>query len=625
MPTHRPQSAKTKVAAIRQQMDHDQLAAAQASARRLLTHSPTSGEALDLLREIAERQGQFEQALYYAQQSSTLEPDDVVRTQRLASVLSLLGRHDEAIVALRTVVARAPDDPDAHRQLCAALLEAKRLIDAEHAARAALQIHPSDHQLAVALASSLLEQGRARAAGEVLSRLLFEHQQDPSTASFLATVVNYEYPVNAPRIFATHQNYGRLLELSTFVQPIKHERPARGAARTGPLRVGFISSDFRSHSVAYFIEPLLRGLDRQRITPLLYYTLARGDATTGRLKALAERLGGALKTVAAYSPPALAGLLHREKLDVLIELNGLTAHHKLEALRYKPAPVQITFCGYPATTGLRTIDYRIVDSTTDPRSADAQLSADRWATERLARLDPCFLCYGPPEDAPAVSEPPYVRNGFVTIGSFNAIHKLSDGCVDAWSAMLRATPTAHLALKAQVFDVDAVRNEVASRFTSRGVDPSRLHMMPPTPGTAAHLAAYSMLDLALDSFPYSGTTTTCEALLMGVPVVTLCPPLSATGGVHAQRVSASLLSAAGLTELVAESESQYVRLVTELCTDPTRLSGYRRTLRDRLFASPLCDAPAYARRFETLITDVWSRWARGDDPLVSPPEGRTAP
>ena len=300
------------------------------------------------------------------------------------------------------------------------------------------------------------------------------------------------------------------------------------------------------------------------------------------------------------SDEELAERIRADGIDILVDLAGHTAKNRLRVFARKPAPVQVTWLGYPNTTGLEAIDYRLVDAVTDPVG-----EADAWASETLVRLEGGFLCYGGLKDAPEPTVPPCLKTGTVTFGSFNNPAKVSAATFDAWATLLSRLPQARLLLKGTPFADAATRALFLARLGERGVAAERIELVAWLPGAAAHLALYHRVDIALDPFPYNGTTTTCEALWMGVPVVTL------RGDRHAGRVGASLLSQIGLTDLIANSVEEYVEIALALARNPGRLDELRRTLRPRMAASPLCDGRAFARKIEAAFRTMWQRVVRG--------------
>lgn len=355
-----------------------------------------------------------------------------------------------------------------------------------------------------------------------------------------------------------------------------------------PLSVVLLSPDLRGHSVSFFLESLFKHHDRSRLRLTGCMTSEDTDSTTDRLRSLAD----AWIDASRLTPADIVQRIVREGTDVLIDLAGYSRGGRLGVMACRAAPVQMTYLGWPTTTGLRTVDWRLVDSITDPPGSESMCS------ERLLRIDPCFLCYTPPSDAPE----PNAHAGPVTFGSFNVLTKVVDECLDLWCEVLRAVPESRMLLKAAPLAIPSSKSRIVARFESRGVSASRLDLVPRTAGVREHLELYSKVDVALDTSPYNGTTTTCEALFMGVPVVTRA------GRSHAGRVGMSLLSAIGEPGLVAHSNGEYIAKATELAKDGDRRNRLRTELRPRLLASVLCDGPGFADRFESAIRAAWREY-----------------
>jgi predicted O-linked N-acetylglucosamine transferase (SPINDLY family) len=287
---------------------------------------------------------------------------------------------------------------------------------------------------------------------------------------------------------------------------------------------------------------------------------------------------------------AMVEAIRRARPDILIDLGGLTGPARVVAMAHRIAPVQATYLGYPNTSAVPNIDWRLVDALTDPVEPSADGSrADDLATERLLRIKGCFVCYRPPDDAPPVA----VRgaDGPVAFGSFNTSHKISPQCVQLWARVLRRVPGSMLVLKRREFADPWIAGQFIQAFGREGVEAPRLRFLGKTPAVAEHLAAYAEVDIALDTYPYHGTTTTCEALWMGVPVVSLI------GNTHASRVGHSLLNAAGLGRLAATTPEQFEEIAAALAADRAALGTMRASLRPQVSASSLCDGPNFAARF----------------------------
>jgi len=358
------------------------------------------------------------------------------------------------------------------------------------------------------------------------------------------------------------------------------------------LRIGFVSPDFRGHSVAYFARPFFDAFDRDRFDVIAYAHVNKQDAVTADLRNLANDW----RDIVDWSDQRLADEVRKDRIDILVDLAGLTRDSRLLAFTARPAPIQMTYIGYPNTTGMDKIDYRITDWATDPEGVDDDY------TETLIRLPRCFLCYAIPNHAPAVEPGPCEHRDYVTFGSFNNLAKVNPGVFDVWAGVLRAVPQSRLLLKATSTNDTTTQEIVRASLEERGVDPKRVNFADYRATPASHLALYNDVDIALDTFPYNGTTTTCEALWMGVPVITL------RGDRHASRVGASLLSAVGFEACIADSPEEYVTTAKLMAEHRGILKTSRRTLRDTVYHSSLCDNQTHARTLEDAFQATWQIW-----------------
>jgi predicted O-linked N-acetylglucosamine transferase (SPINDLY family) len=311
---------------------------------------------------------------------------------------------------------------------------------------------------------------------------------------------------------------------------------------------------------------------------------------TDRVRGLVERWSDC----GGLSDAALADRIRAHRIDILVDLAGHTSGHRIGVLAVKPAPIQVTYLGYPNTTGLPTVDYRITDALADPPGR-----ADELHVERLVRLPRPFVCYRPEPKAPDIGPSPALSNGHVTFGCFNNTIKLSDSFLDAAAMVLTAVPGSRLVLKGDALNLPSVGGPVRERFDIAGVAPDRLELRGWTAAVEDHLGAYRQIDIALDSFPYNGTTTTCEALWMGVPVVTL------RGESHAGRVGACLLGWLGLKQLIAGDVSEFVRICARLASDIQETATLRSGLRERMRASALVDEAGITRELERTYRAIW--------------------
>ncbi|MBI5792160.1 MAG: tetratricopeptide repeat protein [Rhodocyclales bacterium] len=563
-------------------------------------------KAIDLRRDYAEAHnnlgrafldlGRIEEAEAAYRQALHARPEFAAAIGNLGLALQRLGRLDEAESCQRQALQLNPDLAAAHANLGYLLHDMSRLHDAEASYRRALQIAPEDAETHCNLGIVLQHLGRQEEA-EASYRQALQLKPDYAGAySNLLLASHYRADRHGEATVASHREYDR-----RFGTPLRQAWPVHGNTRDPErrLRIGYVSPDFRQHSVAYFIEPLLREHDGKAVELYCYADVGNPDAVTRRLQQHADRW----LTTVGMSDAALAQRIADDGIDILVDLAGHTAHNRLLAFARKPAPIQVSWLGYPHSTGLSAMDYRLVDAVTDPPG-----EADAAASEALIRLDSGFLCYEAPTAAPVPAPPPSLGGDGITFGSFNNPAKLSPPTLDAWAQLLERVPNSRLLVKGKCFGDAGAAAEFLARLAQRGVDAQRVILLGLVAAASDHLAAYAQVDIALDPFPYNGTTTTCEALWMGVPVV------SRRGDRHAGRVGASLLAQIELTELVAASTPAYVDIATALAADGPRLQELRRTLRARMTASPLCAAPAFARKIEAAYRAMWRRHCDGEDP-----------
>ncbi len=469
-------------------------------------------------------------------------------------------------------------------------------------ARLALQIEPNNTKAISMEAIALSELGRMREALESYQRVLTIDPQDVTAQSNLLYNLNFHTAFDPQKIHALHLAWGKLAEARakdwavstrTLVDP--HKR----------LRIGYVSGDFRRHSVMYFLRPLLEGHHRDQFEIYCYSTVDREDGITAEIK----QMDVVWRDIAAVSHPDAAAHIVRDKIDILVDLGGHTGSGRLQIFAAKPAPVQCSYLGYPNTSGLSTIDYRIVDPVTDPSDGPG----DALHTEVLVRIDPTFLCFHPVEvKIPVSPHPPCLQQRFITFGTFNNNKKIDVDTVRAWGQLLLGVPGSRLLLKCRSYGAEEARRHVLGLLEQAGVSPDRVTLLPGDHGYEDHLRQYARLDIALDTFPYNGTTTTMEALWMGVPVVTL------SGETHASRVGRSILHALGRPDWAATSPDSFARAGAALAADPAELQRLRVNLRDMLSASPLMDRAGMVQRMETFYRQAWHSWCKQHEAPLPP-------
>ncbi len=553
-----------------------------------LRFKPDHAEAHYNLGNLRKIEGKLDAAAAAYSEAIHINPNLVEAYSNLGNTLAELGKFEESITAHRQAVTNKPDSAEVHYNFGNALKDQGKLADAASAYRHALNLNPEYAAAHANLGIVLMNQGRLDEALIAYRRATALKPDDAIAFSNMLVCLNYDDSRTSDQLFAAHREWDELYggpapRPSTYANSREPERR---------LRVGYVSPDFRAHSVAYFLMPLFEGRSPQAVEVFCYADVIRPDAITAQLRSLSDRW---LSTV-GMPDDALAARIRADCIDILVDLAGHTAYNRLGVFARKPAPVQMTWLGYPNTTGLQAIDYRLVDDVTDPPGADV------FASETLLRLPDGFLCYSGPQDAPVTSAPPSLKAGAITFGSFNNPAKLSASTVDVWAQLLTRLPDARLLLKGKPFADEATSAYFLARMNERGIAPQRVQLVAWLPSGTAHLALYEQIDIALDPFPYNGTTTTCEALWMGVPVIAL------RGERHSARVGASLLRQAGLEDFVAGSANDYVEIALALAANPGRLHDLRCTLRQRMTASTLCDGKGFAQKMERAYRTMWQSW-----------------
>ena len=607
------------------------LPGAIAGFRRAIELAGPSPERCYNLAEAHRLAGDFSAALAAYNQALALDPDfidayrdcadaakesaaaaersgDPAAAQRLGKIAAhyLIGlghaharadRLKEADAAYREALPLAPEDAELLNALGVLAHSRSRDFDAEGLLRRAIAANPVVARYHNNLGAALMAQVRIDEAAAAFRRAL---QLDPGFADARANLeerllmqLHYRADMHAEMVAALHKDWGTLVvSRAAAVSPPAAFANSRDPARR--LRIGYVSGDFRDHAVRFFLEPLLARHDPAAVEVVAYSEVRKPDAMTERFRGLVAQwrptLGIADRDVAA--------MIREDGIDILIDLAGHSGSNRLGVFALKPAPVTATWLGYPATTGLPNLDYRITDAIVDPPGPEEAL----LHSEKLYRLEEGFLCYRPPAEAPPVSPLPAAARGFVTFGSFNNPMKTSRHVVELWSEILKAVPGSRLLLKGMGFADPQLAQHFFANFEAFGVAAERITIMAITETIEESLRLYGDIDIGLDPFPYNGTTTTCDALWMGVPVVTF------RGDRHAARVGADLLTRVGLTDLIAGSRQSYLATAVGLAADLDRLAALRAGLRERMRRSPLCDEVGFARRFEAALREMWRHW-----------------
>jgi tetratricopeptide (TPR) repeat protein len=471
------------------------------------------------------------------------------------------GARDQLIASLLYF----PKSIEALNNLSAAYFKLGNPCAAEETCRTILAHQPDFHLAWSNLGLSLASQGRVPDAIEAFQRALELVPNDRVAREGLLLNLNY-IATNGLDLVDVH----RLLCADLPSLSPKKPLPATSGRR---IRIGYVSSDFKSHPVSFFMAGIVLTHDRDAFEIFCYSSTHAPDGRTEDFRRLAEHF----VDLANCSDAEGAIRIEADQIDILVDLGGHTSGNRLGIFALRPAPVQVSYLGYPATTGCAFIDYRVVDILTDPAGSEA------YSTERLARVPAPFLCYYPHTTYPESGPLPALTNGHITFGSFNHSPKISADTLDLWSCVLKEVPDSRMFIKARAFSEAAVCERFREQFAIRGIEPSRLIFSGLLEAAQDHLATYGRVDIALDTFPYNGTTTTCEALWMGVPVISL------VGDLHAARVGFTLLNAVGLGGLATTSGDNYVALAAALSKDKGHLTHLRGHLQQVIANSPLCD------------------------------------
>ncbi|CAL5419645.1 unnamed protein product [Camellia sinensis] len=526
--------------------------------------NPHCAEACNNLGVIYKDRDNLDKAVECYQLALSIKPNFSQSLNNLGVVYTVQGKMDAAAGMIEKAIVANPTYAEAYNNLGVLYRDAGNITLAIEAYEQCLKIDPD-----------------SRNAGQ--NRLLAMNYIDEGTDD---------------KLFEAHRDWGKRFmrlypQCSSWNNPKDPKRP---------LVIGYVSPDYFTHSVSYFIEAPLVYHDYANYKVVVYSAVVKADAKTNRFRDKVLKKGGIWRDIYGIDEKKVATMVREDKVDILVELTGHTANNKLGMMACRPAPVQVTWIGYPNTTGLPAIDYRITDALADPPDTRQK------HVEELIRLPECFLCYTPSPEAGPICPTPALSNGFITFGSFNNLAKITPKVLQVWARILCAVPNSRLVVKCKPFCCDSVRQRFLSTLEQLGLESLRVDLLPLILLNHDHMQAYALMDISLDTFPYAGTTTTCESLYMGVPCVTM------GGSVHAHNVGVSLLKTVGLGHLVAKNEDEYVQSALQLASDVTALSNLRMGLRDLMSKSPLCDGSKFILGLESIYRNMWSKYCKGDVP-----------
>jgi predicted O-linked N-acetylglucosamine transferase (SPINDLY family) len=568
---------------------------AEVGFRDFLKLVPDHPDALHLLGLSLHFQGRSDDGIGLIRRAIAVFSGNPAYHNNLGNVLVDCGNGAGAEAAYRRATEVRPDYPVAWQGLGTLAMVGKRPREAIGFFQSALQAAPNYAPAENGIGNVLLQLGRVEEAVVHYRAALRLDPKDRSAASNLLLAMQYDSTSVPSAICEAHHAWGAVAIAGIPPRTIPFAN-LRDPDRK--LRIGYVSADFRRHSVAYFIEPVITAHDRTAVEVTLYADVPRPDRATARIRAASDRW----QNIQHLDDAAAARLIEADGIDILIDLAGHTSGNRLGIFAHKPAPVQATWIGYPDVTGLPTIDWRLTDGIVDPDMDQGNGNRNEEHGESFFRLTEGFLCYRPPDEAPTVGAPPSGRNRPITFGSFNAFFKISSDSVALWAKVLVAVPGSRLLIKSEALGDPETRDSLLQSFACHGINADRLDLMGFIDAVDNHLAIYNRVDIGLDTIPYNGTTTTMEALWMGVPVVVLA------GNRHAARVGASLLTRAGLADLVAETPDDYARIAATLAADRDRLAALRSGLRAQLAETTLIDAKRFTRCVEDAYRTMWRRY-----------------
>jgi predicted O-linked N-acetylglucosamine transferase (SPINDLY family) len=551
-----------------------------------LAREPAQIDVLNLLAAALLAQGKTADGIRHLRHANALAPSAKTHAH-LGGILATTGDFEGAIASYRAAVALQPDFVDAWNTLAALLKALARYDDAEEWCRSGLSQLPPNAALKHTLATVLFEQARVEEAIATMRESLALQPGNPAAHSELLRMLSYSDTQEPAQIYREHlawaAQHARALEDATPPHPNTPDSARR-------LRVGFVSPYIHKHAVTFFLESVIEHHDRAQLEIFLYADVARPDDYSERLKAYGAHWRGTL----GLDHAQLAQRVRDDAIDILVDLSGHTANNRLLAFARKPAPVQVNWLGFPSTTGMRSMDYRITDEYCDPPGMTEHLNS-----EQLVRLPGIYMAWRPPDGTPAVAPLPALKNKYVTFGTFHSAFKITRTTAALWARILQRVPDSRLRVMA-ITGIAAERH-VCKLFAESGVSEQQLVILPRLKFDD-YLAAYADVDIALDTFPYHGATTTCFSLWMGLPVVVL------EGGTHASRADVSMLNNVGLPQLIAKTGDDYVDIAVKLAHDLPQLADMRANLRDMMARSPNADGRACARNLEYAFREMWVAW-----------------
>jgi predicted O-linked N-acetylglucosamine transferase (SPINDLY family) len=533
---------------------------------------------------------QFDDAVAAYREAIALRPEDAESHFGLGNALREKGHMDQALAAYQRAVAIHPNLPEGHNNIGNAFYEMGRLDEAVAAFGRAITIRPDYPEAFSNLGNTLRDKCELDDALAAYRQAIALKPDFHEAHSNLVYLLHYHPGFDAAAIGREHRQFDhqQAARFSGSIEPFTNDRTAERR-----LRIGYVSPDLCEHPVGRFLLPLLACHDHARFEIFAYSDVAAPDDLTRQLQGYTDRW----QSVLGRSDEQAAQQIRDDQIDILVDLTMHMNCNRMLLFARRPAPVQVTYLAYCSTTGLSAIDYRLSDRYLDPPGGDPSVYS-----EETVRLADCYWCYQPVY-SPDVAPPPAIALGHITFGCLNSFSKVSELTLSIWAKLLRLIPTAELLIHAHQ---GSHRQRVQAWLEREGIESKRLRFAAKRP-LAAYLCIYNEIDIALDTLPYGGGTTTCDALWMGVPTVSM------VGKTAVGRGGSTILSNVGLTELVADTQEGYLQIAVTLAQDLPRLETLRRGMRQRMQDSPLMDGPQFANNMEAAYLFMWQRWCKGGD------------
>ncbi len=529
-------------------------------------------QAVELLRQIVEK-----------------NPSRMDAVFELAKVLEKSGRFDEAEKWYKKILFQQPY-VQVYINLADMYSETGRPSQAIQHLKKAIGIEPENSKFWSKLAYLLIRTGKTQEGISLLRKVIEKEPGNRAVHSNFLGLLHYLPDIDTRMFFDEHKKWG-LIHAPIALAKVSHENAPVPDRR---LRIGYISPDFRTHVVMYFFESLLDAHAQQEVEVYGYGSVKSPDEVTERLKSKFNHY----RNIYNITDEAAARVIEKDRIDILVDIAGHTRYNRLGVLAYRPAPIQVTCLGHPDTIGMQQIDYRFTDDLADlPQS-------QQFYIEELVSLPDGFLCYRPPDPAPPVETLPAERNGYITFGSFNNNRKIHPSIIALWAEILKSNADSRFILKFSAKADRDLEDHYLGIFEHFGVSRKKVQIYDTQKTFFKHLQLYNEVDIALDTYPYNGTTTTCEALWMGVPVISL------VGEHHVSRVGLSILTRVGLEFFAASTSEEYLAKAVALAEKPDAIAKIRASMRKRIADSVLCDKNKFTHNVETAYRKMWYRWCK---------------